>query len=210
MLYAFIHTIADLAVILPAFFIALSFHESAHALAATLLGDDTPKKMGRLTLNPLSHIDPMGILFLLVFRIGWAKPVMFDQRNFKHPRFYSILTAFAGPTSNFILAVVSFYIVKYIYLLPLSTTVSLTFSQIFRATAYVNIMLGVFNILPIPPLDGSHIFTVFLAKRFPGLIIWFYRYSMFLLIALFLFPPTRMMLIRLILVAEFLLKKLVY
>ena len=100
----FIHSLAFFLQLIPAFLIVLSVHECAHAFTALLLGDDTAKKMGRLTLNPLAHIDPMGLLFLIIFRIGWAKPVRFDQRNFKHPRLYSVLTAFAGPVSNFVLA----------------------------------------------------------------------------------------------------------
>src|SRR5579862_6695784 len=103
------HFLASIAIMLPAFLLSLSFHEFSHALAATLFGDNTPKKQGRLTLNPLAHVDPLGLLCLLLFRIGWAKPVIFDQHNFKYPKLYSVLTALAGPCSNFVLAIIMFY-----------------------------------------------------------------------------------------------------
>lgn len=195
---------------LPAFLAALSFHEFFHALAATLLGDPTPKKMGRLTLNPMAHVDIMGLACLLLFRVGWAKPVVFDHRNFKYPKLYSVFTALAGPIANFILALFALYCLKYVTLIGLSSAAILTFNQIFQAIAYVNIMLGVFNLLPIPPLDGSHILMVFLADKYPDLIAWFYRYSIFILLFLFMLPQTRMLLIQLILLAEVLLNYLVF
>jgi len=201
---------ASVAIMLPAFLISLSFHEFCHALSATLLGDDTPKKQGRLTLNPLAHVDPLGLFFLLLFRIGWAKPVIFDQRNFKYPKLYSIITALAGPMANFFLALVMLYSIKYFPVLGLSAPVTLSFLQIFQATAYINIMLGVFNLLPIPPLDGSHIIMVFLTEKYPEAAIWLYRYSMFILLALFILPQTRVMLINLIVIAEKLLQQLVF
>lgn len=202
-------TLADAAIMLPAFLAALSFHEFFHALAATLLGDSTPKRLGRLTLNPVAHIDWMGLLFLFFFRIGWAKPVIFDNRNFKHPRLYSVITAFAGPLANFILALVALYILKYLPFFGLSDTAMLTAHQIAQAIAYVNIMLGVFNLLPIPPLDGSHVLMVFLVDKYPHIIGWFYRYSIFILLFLFLMPQTRMIFIYLIMFAESILQSLV-
>jgi len=205
----FSHLFARMVIILPAFLAALSFHEFSHALLATILGDPTPKRMGRVTLNPLAHIDPMGLLFLLIFRIGWAKPVIFDPRNFKHPRLYAIITALAGPISNFILAIVCFYGLAYFPTQLFSAAVTVTLVQILQATAYVNIMLGVFNILPIPPLDGSHIITALLMNRYPHVVMFLYRYSIFFLIGLFLLPQTRMILISLISIVEQYLKMLV-
>jgi Zn-dependent protease len=206
---SFSKTLADAAILLPAFLAALSFHEFFHALAATLLGDPTPKRLGRLTINPIAHIDWMGLLFLFLFKIGWAKPVIFDNRNFKYPRLYSIITAFAGPLANFILALISMYVLKYLPSLGLSPVAMLTFIQIFQALTYVNIMLGVFNILPIPPLDGSHVLMVFLVDKYPHIINWFYRYSIFILLLLFLLPQTRMLFIYLIMFAEAILQSLV-
>lgn len=198
------------ALILPAFLIALSFHEFAHAFTATLLGDDTPRRHGRLTLNPLAHIDPFGLLFLLVFRIGWAKPVVFDQRNFKHPRAYTIMTALAGPFSNFVLALASFYVIAYFPTSLFSHTATISVLQILEAVAYVNIMLGVFNAMPIPPLDGSHIMTAMLMKRYPYVVAWMYRYSIFILLGIFIFPQTKTILGNMIAFAEVLIKKLVF
>lgn len=208
--HAFSSFLASVAIMLPAFLISLSFHEFCHALTATFFGDDTPKKQGRLTLNPMAHVDPLGLLFLLLFRIGWAKPVVFDQRNFKYPKLYSVLTALAGPFSNFFMAVCMFYAIKYFPLLALSAPVTTSFLQIFKATAYINIMLGVFNLLPIPPLDGSHIIMVFLVERWPKVAFWIYQYSMFILLGLFILPPTRMFLINMIVIAEKLLQQLVF
>ena len=204
-----IHSLAEVAIILPAFLAALSFHEFAHAMAATLLGDKTPLRMGRVTLNPLAHIDPMGLLFLIFFRIGWAKPVIFDHRNFKHRKLYSILTALAGPFSNFCLALILFYCIKYLPLSLFPEMVEMYTFKILKITAYVNIMLGTFNILPIPPLDGSHIMIAFLSEKFPELVIWLYRYSMFFLIAMFFLPQTRILLINLIMIMSKLIKSLV-
>lgn len=205
----FIDSLAQIAIILPAFLISLSFHEWAHAFTATRLGDDTPRKMGRLTLNPIAHIDPLGLFFLLVFRIGWAKPVIFDQRNFKYPRVYSIITALAGPASNFILALGTLYMIAYFPTTLVPKAVTVSFLQILHVTTYVNIMLGCFNILPIPPLDGSHILTALLIKRFPETVEWLYRYSIFILLGLFILPQTRILLISMIQFTQKILIKLV-
>lgn len=184
--------IASLIVMIPGFLIALSVHECAHALTAYLLGDPTAKNQGRLTLNPIAHIDPMGLLFLILFRIGWAKTVVSDSRNFKHPRLYTVLTALAGPFSNFLMALLGMYLLKYVPLIGLSTTTLLTFQQLVGALVYINIVLGTFNLLPIPPLDGSHILMIFLIEKYPNVIEWFYRYSIFIFLTLFFFPPIRM------------------
>jgi len=109
----FAEALAQIAILAPVFLLAVSFHEFAHALVANILGDNTAKKAGRLTLNPLKHIDLLGVLFLLVFRVGWARPVPFNPLNFKRPRLFSVLTAVAGPASNFLLAYLFLYGVKY-------------------------------------------------------------------------------------------------
>jgi Zn-dependent protease len=201
---------AQLAIIIPAFLMALSFHEFSHALVAYLLGDDTAKKLGRLTLNPLAHIDFIGLLFLILIRFGWAKPVPFDHRNFKYPKTYSIITALSGPLANFLLALACLYVVKYIPNTTLNPAITKTFVQIFATTAYVNIMLGVFNLLPLPMLDGSHILTVLLADRYPRFILWLYTYSFFILLILLLLPPVQTFILRLILAVEVLLQNLVF
>jgi len=181
-----IHFFAQAALLLPAFLLVLSVHEASHAGMAYLLGDDTPKRRGRLSLNPLVHIDPVGLFALLIFRIGWAKPVIFDHRNFKRPKLYSVLTAFAGPASNFVLAMLIFVLWRFLPFAYLPVGVGVTLAQLFEVTAYVSIMLGVFNMLPIPPLDGSHLLMVMLMDRFPHVLVWLYRYSLLILIFLFI------------------------
>ncbi len=106
--------LAQMAMVIPAFLISVSFHECCHALMAWLLGDNTARDQGRLTLNPLAHLDLLGLAFLVIFGIGWANPVPFDQRNFKYPRLFSVMTALAGPLANFFLAIVAFLIIKYL------------------------------------------------------------------------------------------------
>lgn len=207
---AFADFFAQLAILIPAFLVALSFHEFFHAFVAYLCGDDTAKREGRMTINPLAHVDFFGLLCLVLFRIGWAKPVPFDNRNFKYPKLYAVLTALAGPFANFLMALMLFYVMRYFPAHLFSPAISLTLFQIFEATAYVNIMLGVFNLLPIPPLDGSHVITMLLVDKFPNFVLWLYRYSFILLLFLIFFPPTYKLLIKLILIAELLLKSLVF
>ncbi|MBD3231060.1 site-2 protease family protein [Candidatus Dependentiae bacterium] len=205
----FLSFLAGIIIIFPAFLIALSFHEFAHAFVAYLLGDDTAKRQGRMTLNPFAHLDFLGTVFLLLFRIGWARPVPFNIENFKHPRFYSILTGLAGPTANFIVAIIAFIFMKFISFLTLSKVIFVTFMQILEATAYINVMLGTFNLLPIPPLDGSHFIFALLYKRFPKVLMFLYRYSLFILLLIFLLPVTRALLIQVILGVYDFLKNLV-
>jgi Zn-dependent protease len=183
------HFFAQLFIILPAFLLVLSVHEAAHAGTAYLLGDTTAKRLGRLSLNPLKHIDPIGLLCLVIFRIGWAKPVIFDHRNFKRPRLYSVLTAYAGPVSNFLLTILIFVFWKFLPLHMFSRGVVLTIKQLCETTAWISVMLGTFNLLPLPPLDGSHILMVTVLRHYPRVLIWLYRYSFFILFGLFAFVP---------------------
>jgi len=131
-----------------ALIIAVTIHEFAHALIADKLGDPTPTLAGRLSLNPLKHLDPIGTLMLLIFRFGWGKPVPFDPFNLRHPKRDSALIALAGPTSNLILAALLSIILK-LTALPLLT--------LLIPIIIININLAIFNLLPIPPLDGSKI-----------------------------------------------------
>jgi Zn-dependent protease len=131
-----------------ALIIAVTIHEFAHALIADKLGDPTPTLAGRLSLNPLKHLDPIGTLMLVIFRFGWGKPVPFDPFNLRHPKRDSALIALAGPTSNLILAALLSVVLK-LTALPLLT--------LLIPIIIININLAIFNLLPIPPLDGSKI-----------------------------------------------------
>lgn len=172
--------ILNLLLTIPGVLIALTFHEFAHAWAANKLGDETPRLQGRLNLNPLSHIDPVGFVFLIVAGFGWGKPVQIDPRNFngKHSlsKAEAIVSA-AGPIMNFIVAF-AFLILYYVLFVVTDAISGLTmqWQQIVFAlityTVSINIGLGVFNLIPLPPLDGSKILMHFLPYKAKE---WFYK-----------------------------------
>jgi Zn-dependent protease len=155
---------------LPVFFISITFHEFAHALSAKLLGDDTAEKQGRLTLNPFKHIDLIGSVIMPIASfatgfalIGWAKPVPVNRRNFTRPLRFDAIVSFAGPLSNFILALI------FLLLFSLSrnwnSQYHIQLVNFFWYGVFLNVFLFAFNILPLPPLDGSHIlFDLFPSK----------------------------------------------
>lgn len=145
--------------------IAFSLHEAAHAFASYLLGDSTARRMGRLTLNPLAHIDPVGLFCLILFGFGWGKPVMIDPRNYKDAKTGMIWSAFAGPLMNFVLSFVCIFV--YVLLFRISftfcvSTIGSILTDILSQTAVISAGLGIFNCIPIPPLDGSKILLSFL------------------------------------------------
>ena len=154
--------------------IALTVHEYCHAYAAYRLGDDTAKNLGRLTLNPIKHIDPIGAICMIFLRVGWAKPVPINMRNFKEPRKGFAITAAAGPLSNLVLAFASalIYLVTFALLRDVKfasanfgytlATNTLSFLYIFHS---LNIGLAIFNLLPIPPLDGSRLLGLILPPK---------------------------------------------
>lgn len=160
--------LAELLIRAIAVLLAISVHEMSHGYAAYFLGDKTAKSMGRLSLNPLRHLDPVGALCLLVFGFGWAKPVMINPAYFKKPKRDMALTALAGPLSNFILAFLSLVVFKLLTLAPFmnSSFFAAEWIATFLSTfALLNIGLGVFNLIPIPPLDGSKVFLPLLPPR---------------------------------------------
>ncbi len=149
--------------------LCIMIHEISHGLAAYWLGDPTAKSMQRLSLNPLRHIDPFGALMMLVAGFGWAKPVPVDMRYFKKPKTGMAITALAGPISNFLLAYVCF-VVAYFILGVLATGVAVSGFMIglidfLSMMASLSIGLGVFNLIPFPPLDGSKVLGIFLPDR---------------------------------------------
>ncbi len=150
-----------------ALLITLTVHEAAHALVAYYLGDPTAKIKGRLTLNPMAHLDAMGsLIFLVTQRIGWGKPVPVNPGNFKYPVRDSALTALAGPMSNFILAFFVALPWKYLGVYMEGTIIGGPVLSILQWTFHVNIFLGVFNLFPFPPLDGSKILGLIIPKKF--------------------------------------------
>lgn len=157
--------LVSLLLTLPGVIIAITFHEFAHAFAADKLGDDTPRMQGRLNLNPLSHLDPIGFVLLIFAHFGWGKPVQINPRNFDRKVSMSkgeAIVSIAGPLMNFILAivfsVVYFAIYKFAYTSFVVTQVGSIVMTILLSTIVVNIGLGAFNLIPLPPLDGSKIF----------------------------------------------------
>lgn len=163
------NSILILLLTLPAILIAITFHEFAHAFAADRLGDNTPRAQGRLNLNPLSHIDPVGFALLIVAGFGWGKPVQVNPRNFKRNITMSkaeAIVSFAGPLINFILAIISTIILavilKYNLLTNLSAKVYWLILVFIMQLILINVGLGLFNLLPVSPLDGSKILNHFL------------------------------------------------
>jgi Zn-dependent protease len=141
--------------------IVISIHEAAHAFMAYKLGDPTAKHHGRMTLNPLAHLDPLGTIMLFVAGFGWGKPVPVNPYNFKNPVKDSALVSLAGPASNFATALVCSIPLKYF-----AASLPIWLGTLLWAVTDLSILLGIFNLLPFPPLDGSKIFAVFVPKKF--------------------------------------------
>lgn len=177
--------------------IAIAVHECAHAYAAYRLGDDTAKYAGRLTLNPLAHLDPMGALLFLVVGFGWAKPVPVNPARLGHPKRDNALVALAGPASNLILALIAFVGLLLVGiswsgsfdLLSLhGASVFHTFLlQLFGSSLFVNLSLMAFNLFPIAPLDGSKILEGFIPYHYEGEYERFMQYGPYILLGLLLF-----------------------
>ena len=171
---------------LTAVLIALTVHELAHAFVALRLGDDTAKLQGRVTLNPIRHIDPMGLLLLVVAGFGWAKPVLIDRSKLKKPVRDDILIALAGPASNALLAMLVVIVLKVVVeLVTFRTRAGFQLvTGILLGNISINVSLALFNLLPIPPLDGSHVVTNLLLHRTPQGAATYFRYGSFLLLAI--------------------------
>lgn len=179
--------IASILFSLPGLVLALTVHEFSHAKASDRLGDPTPEQQGRLTLNPLAHMDIMGTICLLFGGFGWGKPVEVNSRYYRNPVRDSAIVAAAGPISNFILAFILFIISalmrEFIYESTLAIAVVYT---IVNLAAYMNLGLGLFNLLPFPPLDGSKILRYFLKGKGLEVMYTLERYSTLIILVLFI------------------------
>lgn len=174
----------DLLISVPAVLLCLSVHEAAHGFTANALGDPTAKNSGRLTLDPLRHLDPIGTLCLLFFHVGWAKPVPVNTRYFKHPRRDIALTALAGPMSNFLLALIAMVCRQLLFTSNLPILVAL--ALFCNTTVVMSIGLGVFNLIPVPPLDGSKVLFSILPYQMEFKFSKYQQYIQFALLALLL------------------------
>lgn len=165
--------------------LCLTVHETCHGLAALALGDPTAKSMHRLSFNPLRHIDWLGLAMMFAVGFGWARPVPVDPRYFRRPKQGMALTALAGPASNFLLAFVSIAVSRAIYsLAPGGLLWELLFEFFLYTLAPLSIGLGLFNLLPIPPLDGAKVLGAFLPDRTYFTLMRYERYGMLVLLAL--------------------------
>ena len=170
--------------VLPAL-ICITLHECAHGWAAYRLGDDTAKRMGRLTINPLKHIDIIGLAMMVLFRFGWAKPVPVDMRKFKNPKRDMAVTAAAGPLMNVILCLAALFLYGLTAPGAFYRGGALYYlNEGLYLTAYLSLALALFNIIPIPPLDGSKVLYSFISDRAYMQLMRYERYGMIALLAL--------------------------
>ena len=181
----------ELILLVPAFLVAVTVHELAHGVVADRLGDPTARLQGRLTLNPLPHIDPLGAIAFLLAGFGWAKPVPVNAHSLQHPRRAMACIAAAGPLANFAVAflgLVALVLVQRVVELPfLSEPIDGMLRAIFR----FNVALGIFNLIPLPPLDGGHFLPYFLPRRSWARLHQFEQYGPMILLLLVLSGATR-------------------
>ena len=163
--------------------LCLTVHEMSHGLAANALGDPTAKNRQRLSLNPLRHLDSFGTLMMLLFGFGWAKPVPVDMRYFKHPKRGMAITALAGPVSNFLLAFLALVLANMMIPLTYSTAWAGQWLNFFALLASLSVGLGVFNLIPFPPLDGSKVVESLLPDKIYYKILRYERFGMLALMA---------------------------
>lgn len=174
----------ELALLLPALLVAVTVHELAHGLVADRLGDPTARLAGRLTLNPLPHIDPIGALALLLAGFGWAKPVPVNAHNLRHPIRDMAWVAAAGPASNFIVAFVALVAFALLPGVGGLAFIARPLAELLRAIYVLNLGLGIFNLIPLPPLDGGHFLPYFFPRGSWTLLHQLEQYGPFILLLL--------------------------
>lgn len=167
---------------IPGLLLAISMHECAHGYAAYIMGDNTAKYSGRLSLNPLNHLDPIGAICMLLFRFGWAKPVQINPRNFNNQRLGIIIVSLAGPMANFVLGFISCIIFYAINIYATGNTLWEFINMVLLYSIYMNVGFMIFNLIPIPPLDGSKIVMEFLPYNLKYKIYQYERYFGLILI----------------------------
>ena len=186
----FLHTL----MIIPGVVIGISFHEFAHGWAALKMGDPTAKFQGRVTVSPAAHIDPVGLVALMFCGFGWGKPVDVDPRNFRNRRKGEIIVSLAGVVMNLIIAIVAAIVIKVLYMAtgnamgPLLTIIEVILLYIMQ----INLVLMIFNLIPVPPLDGFTLVTEIFNVKYTPLYNNMVRYGYFILLALILFNVTSM------------------
>lgn len=183
-----VYTILQYVIMIPCVLIALTFHEVSHGYMSYKLGDPTARNLGRLTLNPIKHIDPVGFICMMLFKFGWAKPVPVNSRYYKKPRRDMALVAAAGPLANILLAFVAMILVNVFETIPVTSELSYKILwatvNFFYTLAALSVYLAVFNLIPIPPFDGSRILYVFLPVK------WYFgvmKYERYIMIAFMIF-----------------------
>lgn len=180
--------VLDTAVMAAAAVLCITFHETCHGLAALALGDPTAKRAGRLSLNPLKHLDLYGLLLMLVVKVGWAKPVPVNARYFREPRLGMAVVSIAGPLSNVLLSALAAagYTASMFYSIRLELAALEYLADFFYYVFFISAGLAVFNLLPVPPLDGSKVVFAFLPKKWYWKLMRYERYGMYLLMVLLL------------------------
>jgi Zn-dependent protease len=169
--------------------VGITFHEFSHAAVATMQGDQTARSQGRLTLNPISHLDPLGSIALVLAGFGWGRPVPFSPTQLRNRRFGAALVGLAGPAANFLLAIAAVIALRIIY--PSAVTAfDVDFSVILLdMLVTLNVVLGVFNLLPIPPLDGSRLLSIMLPPSRQNIVYFLDQYGIFLLLGILILAP---------------------